>query len=288
MSGSGAKKASILHGTCCKISLVKATNLPLGRETDYPHKYAPEVLCPVARRASREPLGIVDPLPFSGVDTWNAWELTWLADNGKPRVATARIVVPAASPNLVESKSLKLYLGSFAMTRFRTAERMAETIAADLSECAGARVTVELDADVTVGTLPGHCIDALDVECAAWDVDARLLEADASEEVEEHLHTHLLRSLCPVTGQPDIGSVLVSYAGPRIDPASLLRYVVSFREHNDFHEACVERMFIDIEAQCRPRQLSIHALYQRRGGIDINPFRSSSNESPQDLRLWRQ
>lgn len=267
---------------------MNATNLPLGRKADYPHKYAPEVLCPIARGASREPLGIGAALPFSGVDTWNAWELTWLADNGRPAIATARIVVPAESPNLVESKSLKLYLGSFAMTRFRTAGRMCQTIAADLSECAGASVAVTLGADVTIGTLPGSCLDALDVECAAWEVDAGLLEADASEEVEEHLHTHLLRSLCPVTGQPDVGSVLVSYAGPRIDPASLLRYIVSYREHQDFHEACVERMFIDIEARCRPRKLSVHALYQRRGGIDINPFRSNCDESPQDLRLWRQ
>jgi 7-cyano-7-deazaguanine reductase len=260
----------------------------LGRETDYPQKYAPEVLCPVARSESREPLGIADPLPFTGVDTWNAWELTWLADSGRPQVATARIIVPAESPNLVESKSLKLYLGSFAMTRFRNADRMCQTIAADLSECAGAPVAVALDPDMSIGALPGDCIDALDVECADWEVDAGLLEADAAQDVEEHLHTHLLRSLCPVTGQPDIGSVLISYAGPRIDPASLLRYVVSFREHNDFHEACVERMFSDIEARCQPRRLSIHALYQRRGGIDINPFRTNCGEAPDGLRLWRQ
>ena len=267
---------------------MKATNLPLGRKTDYPQKYAPEVLCPVARSESRDPLGIGEPLPFSGVDTWTAWELTWLADSGRPEVATARIVVPADSPNLIESKSLKLYLGSFAMTRFRTAERMCRTIEEDLSDCAGAPVAVALDPAVAIGALPGTCIDALDVECAEWEVDAGLLEADTSHEVDEQLHSHLLRSLCPVTGQPDIGSVLVSYAGPRIDPASLLRYIVSFREHNDFHEACVERMFIDIEAQCRPQRLSIHALYQRRGGLDINPFRTNSDEGPDDLRLWRQ
>ena len=267
---------------------MKATNLPLGRATDYPQKYAPEVLCPVARSDSRESLGIADPLPFSGVDTWTAWELTWLTDNGRPQVATARIVVPAESQNLVESKSLKLYLGSFAMTRFRTSERMCQTIAADLSDCAGAPVAVSLDPDVEIRSLPGACVDALDVECADWDVDAGLLEADAGHEVEERLHSHLLRSLCPVTGQPDIGSVLVSYAGPKIDPSSLLRYIVSFREHNDFHEACVERMFCDIDAQCRPRQLSVHALYQRRGGIDINPFRTNGDEVPQNRRLWRQ
>jgi 7-cyano-7-deazaguanine reductase len=267
---------------------VKSTKLPLGRPTDYPQKYAPEVLCAVARRDSREPLGIADPLPFTGADAWTAWELTWLEDNGKPRVATAQVVVPAESPNLVESKSLKLYLGSFAMTRFRTADRMVETIAADLSECAGGPVAVALDPDASIGALPGRCIDTLDVECAEWEVDAGLLAADESQVVEEHLHTHLLRSLCPVTGQPDIGSVMVSYAGPKIDPASLLRYIVSFREHSDFHEACVERMFVDIESQCRTRQLSVSARYQRRGGIDINPSRTNTGEQPPGLRLWRQ
>jgi 7-cyano-7-deazaguanine reductase len=267
---------------------VKATNLPLGRATDYPQKYAPEALCAVARSDSRQTLGITGALPFAGVDIWNAWELTWLGDSGKPQVATAEVVVPADSPNIVESKSLKLYLGSFAMTRFRTAERMAETIAADLSECAGAPVEVTLDAETPLATFPGACIDSLDVECAEWEVDAGLLESDPAREVQEHLHTHLLRSLCPVTGQPDIGSVLVSYAGPKIDPASLLRYVVSFREHNDFHEACVERMFIDIQAQCRPTTLSVYARYQRRGGIDINPLRTNGKDLPGNLRLWRQ
>jgi 7-cyano-7-deazaguanine reductase len=267
---------------------VNATNLPLGRATDYPQKYAPEVLCAIARRDSREALGIPGPLPFTGVDTWNAWELTWLGDSGKPQVATAQVVVPAESPNLVESKSLKLYLGSYAMTRFRTAERMRETIAADLSECVGAPVAVTLDPDVAIGTLPGTCIDTLDVECAEWEVDAGLLVANDAREVEECLHSHLLRSLCPVTGQPDIGSVLVSYRGPRIDPASLLRYIVSFREHHDFHEACVERMFVDILAQCRPTLLRVDARYQRRGGIDINPFRTNADDAPDKLRLWRQ
>lgn len=267
---------------------MKATNLPLGRPTDYPQKYAPEVLCAVARLECREPLGIAGLLPFTGIDSWTAWELTWLEDNGKPQVATAQIVVPAESPNLVESKSLKLYLGSFAMTRFRTAERMVATITADLSECTGGPVEVTLDPDADIGALPGLCIDALDVECAEWEVDAGLLAADESQVVEEQLHTHLLRSLCPVTAQPDIGSVLVSYAGPKIDPASLLRYIVSFREHSDFHEACVERMFIDIQAQCRPRQLSVSARYQRRGGIDINPSRTNTRDLPPNARLWRQ
>ena len=267
---------------------VKSTKLPLGRETDYPQKYAPETLCPIARSDSREPLGIGKPLPFRGVDIWNAWELTWLGDNGHPKVAVAEIRVPADSPNLVESKSLKLYLGSFAMSRFADAAHVARTIAADLSECSGARAEVTLDPDILISTLHGPCIDGLDIDCETWEVDAGLLVADERVVVEESLHSHLLRSLCPVTGQPDMGSVEVRYTGPYIDPASLLRYIASYREHNDFHEACVERMFVDIMKRCAPTSLSVYARYQRRGGIDINPFRSSRAERPDNTRLWRQ
>ena len=267
---------------------MKPTNLPLGSETDYPQKYAPEVLCPVPRAQAREALGLPDPLPFSGVDIWNAWELTWLDGNGLPRVATAQLTVPAASPHLIESKSLKLYLGSFAMSRYRQARELRATIAEDLAACAGADVEVALDGDMPAGSLPGRCIDQLDVACDTWEVAPGLLAADPGERVAESLHTHLLRSLCPVTGQPDIGSLLVSYEGPRIDPGALLRYVVSFRQHNDFHEACVERIFVDILERCMPDKLSVYARYQRRGGIDINPFRSNTGEKPQNLRLWRQ
>ena len=291
MAGSERKKAGILHGNCCKIPLVKSTKLPLGRDTDYPQKYAPEVLCPIARAASREPLGITEPLPFAGIDIWNAWELTWLGDNGHPKVAIAEIRVPADSQNLVESKSLKLYLGSFAMSRFADPAHVEKTIATDLSECTGAPVEVMLDPDVSVASLAGPCIDAFDIDCDTWEVDAELLQADERVTVEESLHSHLLRSLCPVTAQPDIGSVEIRYKGPRIDPQSLLRYIASYREHNDFHEACVERMYIDIWKRCAPTTLSVYARYQRRGGIDINPFRSSRRrqvERPPNTRLWRQ
>ncbi len=267
---------------------MKGTNLPLGKDTDYPQNYAPEVLCPIARRDSREPLGLDGSLPFTGVDIWHAWELTWLGPTGLPRVATARFDVPAESANLIESKSLKLYLGSFAMTRFATPADVATAIETDLTRSAGAPVTVMLDPDPTVTTLVGRNIDGLDLECEFSGVDASLLEADPGDRVEETLNTHLLRSLCPVTGQPDMGSLLVRYAGPRIDPESLLRYVVSYRQHEDFHEACVERMFADILARCRPAELTVCAYYQRRGGIDINPFRTNSGEAPQDRRLWRQ
>jgi 7-cyano-7-deazaguanine reductase len=266
---------------------------PLGKPTAYAHDYAPELLFPIARGDSRLALGIARPLPFDGVDIWNAWELTWLSPSGKPEVAVGEIRVPADSPSLVESKSLKLYLNSLAMSRFESATAVTETIAKDLSAAAGAAVTVQLQSVLAAGTrqvdqLPGSCIDLLDADCDAREVDASLLQADPRDIVDESLHSHLLRSLCPVTAQPDAGSLLVSYQGPRIDPRGLLRYIVSFRQHNDFHEACVERIFVEISERCRPSTLSVHALYQRRGGIDINPFRSNHGAQAAALRLWRQ
>jgi len=267
---------------------VKDKNLPLGQDSDYPQKYAPDVLCPIARADSREPLGLADPLPFTGVDVWNAWELTWLGPGGRPEIAAVEMRVPAQSPNLIESKSMKLYLGSIAMTRFDAPEGVTDAVARDLSACAGTDVDVSLNPDLTPGELAGECLDKLDIECSTFEVNPALLAADTNDIADESLHTHLLRSLCPVTGQPDIGSLEVSYSGPRIDPSSLLQYVVSFREHNDFHEACVERVFVDILERCRPGSLSVYARYQRRGGIDINPFRTNTGAAPLNLRLWRQ
>ena len=268
-------------------------NLPLGRETDYPHKYAPEVLCPISRADSRASLGIGDELPFAGVDIWNAWDLTWLSPSGLPRVATAEIHVPADSPSIVESKSLKLYLGSFAMSPFESATAVAEAIARDLAACVGAAVSVSVlpvagTQARRVARLAGACLDELAVACSDWEVNADLLHADPSDLAQEDVHTHLLRSLCPVTSQPDIGSLQISYSGPRIDHAGLLKYVVSFREHNDFHEACIERMFIDLLNRCGCEALTVQARYQRRGGIDINPVRTNGGEKPLNLRLWRQ
>ena len=264
---------------------MKDTNLPLGRETDYPHKYSPETLCPLPRQGDRE--------QSAGVDIWNAWDLTWLAPGGLPRVATAEIRVPAQSPNIVESKSLKLYLGSFAMTEFDSADEVAECVVRDLSACVGASVDARILSIAEtearpVARLAGTCLDDLDVTCTDIDVNPLLLSADEGVAVTEDLHSHLLRSLCPVTRQPDIGSVQVSYRGPRIDRAGLLRYIVSYREHNDFHEACVERMYADILERCKPETLTVHARYQRRGGIDINPVRTNTVTAARNLRLWRQ
>lgn len=268
-------------------------NTPLGETSPWPERYAPEVLCAVPRRDSREPLGICEPLPFQGEDLWNAWELTWLDRAGKPIAATAVFRVPADSENLIESKSLKLYLNSLAMSRFESTEEVASLIADDLSNVARSRVAVDLSPaagppSCVFAALPGQCIDGLDVRCSDGEVDASLLASRDGGAVAEELHSHLLRSNCPVTSQPDTGSVLVRYRGPAIDRRGLLRYLVSYRRHCAFHESCVERMFVDIKARCAPEELTVYARYNRRGGLDINPFRSDFEDSAENLRLWRQ
>jgi 7-cyano-7-deazaguanine reductase len=200
--------------------------------------------------------------------------------------------VPADSPQLIESKSLKLYLNSLCMTPFASIDEITKVVAADLSHCAAATVGVTLtplrDAPGVLHALPGHCIDTLDVECDARRVDSSLLELAGDRVVAETLHSHLLRSNCPVTGQPDLGSILVRYRGRAIDHGSLLRYLVSYRRHSGFHESCVERIFVDLQGRCRPQQLTVYARYNRRGGLDINPFRSDFEAGPENLRLWRQ
>ena len=266
--------------------------LPLGRKTGYPNKYQPDVLFAIARGESRQFLAAGE-LPFHGTDIWNAWDLTWLGPENLPVVATAEIRISATSPNLVESKSLKLYLGSFAMSQFDSPALVGDTIQKDLTAVIGCPVEVRIalvaDTEATnTSRLPGVCLDTLPVSCSTWEVDADLLTSDPTTVVQEELHSHLLRSLCPVTAQPDIGSLTIHYRGPRINRASLLQYIVSFREHNDFHEACIERMFVDIVDRCHAEKLSIYACYQRRGGIDINPFRSNFENNPRNLRLWRQ
>lgn len=271
---------------------MKKTLLPLGRESEYPNKYDNSVLFAIARSESRSAF-IVGELPFVGIDIWNAWELTWLGPGDMPVVATLEIRIPATTPLLIESKSLKLYLNSFAMSQFENAGVVAETIATDLSQCANGDVDVSMQtpADFVGNSFcspPGTCIDSTTVNAPDWVVDETILTADKNDIVDEQLHSHLLRSLCPVTAQPDIGSLFVDYKGPRIDKGSLLQYIVSFREHNDFHEACIERMFVDILQHCEPQQLSLFARYQRRGGIDINPYRSNFAGYLSNHRLWRQ
>ena len=257
-----------------------AETSPLGQAVAYRDTYAPELLFPIERQLKRDELGIAaGALPFVGEDLWNAYELSWLDARGKPVVALGEFRVPATSPRLIESKSLKLYLNAFNQQRMASVDEVQSRIAADLSAAAGAEVGVVL---MPLATRPqrrsaypqGECLDALDIAIDTYQPAPELLHATGAE-VEEMLYSHLLKSNCLVTGQPDWGMLVVRYRGPAIDRESLLRYVVSFRAHNEFHEQCVERVFCDIMARCRPHELAVWARYTRRGGLDINPFRAS-------------
>jgi 7-cyano-7-deazaguanine reductase len=259
-----------------------AAIIPLGRGTDYPTTVDPAVLFPVPRAQARDAIGLsADALPFTGVDVWNAWEFSWLDVRGLPRVAVLRLTVPCASPNLVESKSLKLYLGGYALTPFTGPEAARARVERDVTDCVGAKVAVTLlDAhDIErhgIAVLPGESLDDQRIEASVYrEPAAAMLQAGIGRVVEETLSTRLFRSVCPVTGQPDWASVVLAYRGPAIDHAALLRYLVAYREHPDFHEACVERIFCDVMARCKPEGLSVHARFLRRGGIDINPWRAT-------------
>ena len=256
---------------------------PLGREVAYPRHYDPRLLHPIPRVAGRAANGLAPgaPLPFVGHDRWNAYELSWLDGRGKPVVATATVQVPATSPQLIESKSLKLYLNSLNASRFDDAEAVRSRIEADLSSAAGAEVSVAFGLPPQEQTPSGTDIDTLDIAIAAYGPpDAGLLSADAGASVQETLCSGLLKSNCPVTGQPDWADLTLSYRGPRIDRAGLLRYIASFRDHADFHEQCVERIFADVLARCAPEWLSVEARYTRRGGLDINPWRATPGRPP--------
>lgn len=263
----------------------RADAVPLGRRVDYPDRYAPELLFPIERAPKRAELGIVRGAPFFGEDRWNAYELSWLNPRGKPVVAIGSFRVPASSPRLIESKSLKLYLNSLNGARFESAEELRLRIAEDLSSAAGARVGVsvaplERRPARELRAAEGELVDLLDIEVDRYTLAPELLRADtAAPEVSETLVSHLLKSNCLVTGQPDWGTLVVRYRGHPIDRESLLRYVISFREHNEFHEQCVERIFMDIRSRCAPRRLAVWARYTRRGGLDINPFRADAEDA---------
>lgn len=250
-------------------------DIPLGRAVDYPRGYDPALLFPIPRAHGRAAIGLHDDaLPFTGMDRWHAYELGWLDPRGKPVVATATITVPAQSPQLIESKSLKLYLNSLNAHRFEAPEAVRERIARDLSQAAGAAVDVAFGLPPMAQSDPAASVDGIDVACDVYDTpQPAFLAAEAADIVEEALRSDLLKSNCPVTGQPDWASVRIAYRGPRIERAGLLRYLVSFREHAEFHEQCVERIFVDLLARCRPQSLSVEARYTRRGGLDINPWR---------------
>ncbi|MFO7981978.1 MAG: NADPH-dependent 7-cyano-7-deazaguanine reductase QueF [Desulfuromonadales bacterium] len=269
--------------------------LQLGKATRYKSEYDPSLLCPVHRRTTRQEIEVFAELPFSGIDIWNAYELSWLTTKGKPVVAIGEFRIPCESDSLIESKSFKLYLNSFNQTRFESLEQVREIMAEDLSKAAGGEVGVLLwesaeFADQRLSRLPGECIDGLDISIDRYTLLPELLEgaSDADTIVEETLCSHLFKSNCLVTSQPDWASVLIRYQGGRIDREALLRYLISFRQHNEFHEQCVERIYVDLMRFCRPEKLSVYARYTRRGGLDINPFRSNFEVEPENLRLVRQ
>jgi 7-cyano-7-deazaguanine reductase len=273
----------------------------LGKSSSYVDQYDAALLFPIARRSKRDEIGLTGTLPFFGADLWTAYELSWLNPRGKPQLALARITVPAESTHIVESKSVKLYLNSFNNSVFADAAAVQTRLREDLSAAVwqggavmssvGVQLVLPQDFDKEpVHELDGLNLDRLDLECAHYQPAPELLTAQLNEApVTETLTSQLLKSNCLVTGQPDWGSVRISYTGPQIDQAGLLQYIVSFRNHNEFHEQCVERIFMDIWRACKPSKLEVYARYTRRGGVDINPWRTSHPmAAPVNIRTARQ
>ena len=277
-----------------------STNSPeqslLGKVATYKAEYDATLLFPIPRADKRAEIGVGASLPFFGVDIWNAYEVSWLNLRGKPQIAIATITVPAESANIIESKSFKLYLNSFNQTRLASPEALTELLKKDLSEAVGASVHVSLCLSENFGNLKmreleGRLLDRLDIDVDSYTPNPALLRANHDEApVEETLLSHLLKSNCLVTGQPDWGSVQIRYVGSQIDQESLLRYLIGFRNHNEFHEQCVERIFVDIMHYCKPQKLAVYARYTRRGGLDINPWRSnfSTGQGADNSRNARQ
>ena len=274
---------------------------PLGKASAYADQYDPALLFPIARAPKRAEIGITGTQPFFGADLWTAFELSWLNERGKPQVALAHITVPCETPNIVESKSFKLYLNSFNSTRFASAQDVQARIRADISEAVwrgaahpgtvGVRLILPEQFDrEPVHELDGLNLDRLDIECTQYQPAPERLSANFDEApVSEVLVSHLLKSNCLVTGQPDWGSVRIAYSGPQIDQERLLQYIVSFRNHNEFHEQCVERIYMDLWTRCKPIKLEVYARYTRRGGLDINPWRTSHPQAmPKNVRTARQ
>lgn len=269
---------------------------PLGKDVDYESAYSPDLLYPIPRSQAREELDLGQTLPFFGVDIWNAYELSWLNARGKPQIGILTVSVPADSPFIVESKSFKLYLNAFAQEKIADIDALTTCLQADISKVCGASVQVKItlqDAfqSVRMQELEGVLLDRLDIDVNTYQPAPHLLSANKGEAVvEEKLVSHLLRSNCPVTGQPDWASVQVHYIGDQLSQEGLLRYLVSLRSHTGFHEQCIERIFMDITRQCRPQKLAVYGRYTRRGGMDINPWRSNftTGTPPSNARNARQ
>jgi 7-cyano-7-deazaguanine reductase len=274
----------------------KVEDAPLGKISSNPLKFNPELLFPIPRSTNRNLLSLGKTLPFMGVDIWNAYELSWLGLKNKPELAIAQFEIPFDSPNLIESKSLKLYFNSFNYANFADMDAVKQQIIQDLSDACGAKVRVFLMppsewVSLRLTEPAGVCLDRLDLEIHPEELpQAEWLSADfVAAPIEQVLFSNLLRSNCPVTGQPDWATIFIEYSGPSINEENLLRYLISFRNHQEFHEHCVEKIFCDIKQQCKPSRLSVYARYTRRGGLDINPFRTdSSSPWPKNMRLARQ
>lgn len=270
-------------------------SLKLGQKTEYASQYDRTLLQPVPRVLNRDGLGITQNQPFTiGADIWTAYEISWLNEKGLPQVAIADIYLDYQSQNLIESKSFKLYLNSFNQSKFADFNAVQQTMQRDLSECVQGDVKVRLNPVAVynaqkIDHLQGDCIDEQDIEITSYEFNANWLKDCVSDEiVEEKLVSHLLKSNCLITNQPDWGSLHIHYVGKKINHEKLLRYVVSFRQHNEFHEQCVERIFCDLMHYAKPEKLTVYARYTRRGGLDINPFRSNFENLPENLRLARQ
>lgn len=267
---------------------------PLGKKSTYISHYQCDLLFPIARKIKREEIQVPAMLPFKGCDVWNAYELSWLNTKGKPIVALGEFIFPCDSLNLIESKSFKLYLNSFNSTTFSSSDDVAGTMQRDLSEAAGAPVKVNIVlvdqfSQNEMQTLKGISLDRLDIECDTYIVEPKFLRLEEGI-VSEMVYSNLLKSNCLVTGQPDWGSVQIDYSGRKINHEGLLKYIISFRDHNEFHEQCVERIFMDIMNFCSPEKLTVQARYTRRGGLDINPCRSTEADFQysDNVRLCRQ
>lgn len=270
-----------------------AEDSELGKKSEYVTSYDPELLFAIPRKSKRDEIAVPEILPFYGFDLWNHYEVSWLNEKGKPVVAIAEIIYGCETPKLIESKSMKLYFNSFNQTVFKNHQVLKKIIEKDIAERVGGVVQAHL------WTLPfkkpetlapgflAECLDELDVTCKAYTIDRHFLTV-SEEIIEESLYSNLLKSNCLVTNQPDWGSVFISYKGKKINHAGLLQYIVSFRNHNEFHEQCIERIFIDIMTRCQPEHLTVYGRYTRRGGIDINPYRSTHAPALTNQRLIRQ
>lgn len=271
---------------------------PLGKKTKYISTYQRDLLFAIPRKLKRQEIGVSDSLPFKGVDIWNGYELSWLNEKGKPVVAFGQFIFACESPNLIESKSFKLYLNSFNNTQFESMNKVRDIIQNDLADSTGSAVEVRLmevrssennlfDCEQPSATQQLIHLDKLDVSCDTYSLDPRFLQTE-DREVSETVFSDLLKSNCLITGQPDWASVFIAYQGRQINHAGLLKYIVSYRNHHDFHEHCVERIFVDILKYCQPQQLTVKACYTRRGGLDINPYRSTQDDTGEYVRMLRQ